>query len=1021
MLKPIRWKFVIFLVITSVIISGILYNISSRDSILEGDIFFISGDETESLAGQEPSGFIKSMLPVINAEKKYSSITVDYPFNNSVFPPEIVAPCFLWHDPEDKSGLWLIDITFDGNPHHIYVVTSGKRPEPVIDPEAVSSTNEHYKPSDYDLAANGWMPDESVWESMKQNSIEEFATLTITGFNSDDLSTPLSRSSMKFMTSQDPAGAPIFYRDVPLMPSETESGLIKPISKKALPLISWRLRDISKPTAPVLLTDMPTCANCHSFSLDGKVFGMDMDGPGGDKGAYGFTKVKKKIVIGNDDIITWNSYKYSPAGHKNFGLFSQVSPDGRYVISTLNESTFVVNYQDFRFLQSFYPTRGILAFYDSQTGKMMPLAGANDTKYVHTNAGWSPDGANIVFSRAKARDKYQSKVMPKHVGDPNETFIQYDLYTMPFDGGKGGIATPLKGASKNGMSNSFARYSPDGRWIVFVQSERGQLMRPDSKLYILSARGGTPREMNCNLPVMNSWHSWSPNSRWLVFASKGFGPFTKMFLTHIDENGNDTPPILIPNSTAANRAVNIPEFLYNSTDAIASIETPSQQSYSHFNKAGELAEQEQYLEALAELEKSLELNPYYAKAYNDKGFILFKTGKGREAIDYFNRAIELDPGFASACNNLGFVLESLGKAEEAKEKYLRALEINPGLTGALCNVANLYRVEGKLDDAIGYYNKALEIKPYLTEAQSNLGVAHQLKGEFDEAIRCFSNALEIENDYVPAHYNMGLVYQSQGKNEDAIACFEKAVEFENNYIPALYSLGVTLQRQGKVDRAVEQYLAVVGFVPGHREANYNLGLIRAMKGEYDLAVEHLKEVLVIDPKHADAHYNLAGVYLKSGRLEPAAKHYNDAISIRPDHIKSRIGMADTIMKLHRAGAAVQQYRKILEIEPRHVPVLNMLAWILATSSEKDISNPAEAVALAQKACRLTKFSQPQVLDTLAAAYASDGKFVHAVKNAQKAVDLARAGGNEALAERIGGRLELYKRDEAFRDKPKVEK
>jgi Tol biopolymer transport system component len=71
----------------------------------------------------------------------------------------------------------------------------------------------------------------------------------------------------------------------------------------------------------------------------------------------------------------------------------------------------------------------------------------------------------------------------------------------------------LKGASQNGMSNSFPKISPDGKWIVFVQAKNGQLMRPDSKLYIVPAAGGTARLMNCNTSLMNSWHSFSPNGR----------------------------------------------------------------------------------------------------------------------------------------------------------------------------------------------------------------------------------------------------------------------------------------------------------------------------------------------------------------------------------------------------------------------------------------------------------------------------------------------------------------------------
>ena len=126
------------------------------------------------------------------------------------------------------------------------------------------------------------------------------------------------------------------------------------------------------------------------------------------------------------------------------------------------------------------------------------------------------------------------------------------------NGGLGGRPEPIAGASANGMSNTFPKVSPDGRWIVFVQARNGLLMRPDSKLYIVPARGGKARPMVCNTSLMNSWHSFSPNGRWLVFSSKSWSPYTRMFLTHIDKDGRDSPPILIDNTTAANRAVNIP-------------------------------------------------------------------------------------------------------------------------------------------------------------------------------------------------------------------------------------------------------------------------------------------------------------------------------------------------------------------------------------------------------------------------------------------------------------------------------
>ena len=352
-----------------------------------------------------------------------------------------------------------------------------------------------------------------------------------------------------------------------------------PLAQSNIHLIHWRIRDIRKPESHTVLKDMPTCANCHSFSADGKTFGMDIDGPANDKGLYAVVPVQKHMVIQSKDMVHWNTD--GKVGTVRVGFMSQVSPNGQYVLSTfagpavssLIDSYYVTNFTDYRFLQVFFPTRGILEYYNRATGLREPLPGADDPKYVQTDGVWSPDGKYIVFARAEARDpRPPGQGRATHANDANEAQIKYDLYRIPFNGGKGGTPERIIGASENGMSNNFPKISPDGKWIVFVQCRNGQLMRPDSQLYIIPAAGGTARRLRANTRLMNSWHSWSPNGRWLVFSSKARSPYTQMYLTHIDEQGNSSPAILIDNATASNRAVNIPEFVNINPDGIDQIE-----------------------------------------------------------------------------------------------------------------------------------------------------------------------------------------------------------------------------------------------------------------------------------------------------------------------------------------------------------------------------------------------------------------------------------------------------------------
>jgi hypothetical protein len=502
-------------------------------------------------------------------------ISIDYPEDGSIFPPGIIPPTFLWRDAAGTS--WSIDISFAGKAPAIHVLSNGEhmRLGP-IDPECIGNPDDLPKLTLQQAATRTWTPDAATWNAIQSHSIDQPATITITGYRDGQVA--FSKSHTAIFTSADPVGAPIFYRDVPLMPTIAVGGNVQPLAPSTLHLIQWRLRDIRKPESRTVLKNMPTCGNCHSFAADGKTFGMDIDGPANDKGLYAVVPVQKHMTIHSKDMVHWNVD--GKVGEVRVGFMSQVSPDGRYVLSTfagpslkLLQSYYVTNFLDYRFLQVFYPTRGILEWYNRATGLRQPLPGADDPRYVQTDGVWSRDGKYIVFARAEARDPRPPGQRPAlRANDPNETPIQYDLYRIPFNDGKGGTPERIVGASQNGMSNNFPKISPDGRWIVFVQCHNGQLMRPDSQLYIVPFEGGVARKMRANTTLMNSWHSFSPNGRWMVFSSKARSYYTQMYLTHLDAGGNDSPAILIDNATAANRAVNIPEFVNIDADGIEDIE-----------------------------------------------------------------------------------------------------------------------------------------------------------------------------------------------------------------------------------------------------------------------------------------------------------------------------------------------------------------------------------------------------------------------------------------------------------------
>jgi tetratricopeptide (TPR) repeat protein len=726
-------------------------------------------------------------------------ITVDYPLEGSVFPPEFPPPTIFWRDASPRAVAWAIDVGFGEGAAPTLHATSRGEPLPIgeIDQRAVGPTNELPKLTPEQGAAHAWVPDAATWDAIKKGSTREPAVLTITGYRDASLRRAVSRGRVTIRTSPDPVGAPIFYRDVPLMPAQGEKGVIQPLDKKFTPLIAWRLRNVAETKSRLLMTGIHSCANCHSVSRDGTTMGMDLDGPKNNKGMYALFPIRPRAEIRSENVIEWSTFRGKLGGKLRVAFMSQVSPDGRYIVTSLNDpgpgqsdyqrrqfpkdlqsTYYVANFKDYRFLQVFYPTRGILAWYSKETGKLQPLPGADDTRYVQTNAVWSPDGRFLVFARAEAKAAYaEGSKLAERANDPNETQIRYDLYRIPFDEGRGGEAVPIAGASANGMSNSFPKISPDGRWVVFVQARNGQLMRPDGQLYIVPVEGGVARRMRCNTPLMNSWHSFSPNGRWLVFSSKSRSPYTQMFLTHVDEQGNDTPAVLIENSTAANRAVNIPEFVNIPPDGLLKIDAPVTEYYRLIDVASEAMNKGDHATALPLLRQALAESPGDAVVHNSYGSALAATGHLAEAVAQYRKATALAPEYPDAHNNLASSLVQSGRPDEAVAEFEKALALNPDFPEAQSGLGGVLAQRGKVNEAIPHLQKAVELDPQNPGARGNLCLALSLAGRPQEAIPHAQEAVALTKGQNPLLLDMlGRLYAQAGRLSEAIEPTRQALE-----------------------------------------------------------------------------------------------------------------------------------------------------------------------------------------------------------------------------------------------------
>jgi tetratricopeptide (TPR) repeat protein len=817
---------------------------------------------TNTPADRRPEAVVPA-APLSDTKQGADKLEITYPRDESVFPPDIVEPTFRWKGGPSEADAWLVRIEFaDGG-----------------------------APLEASSQAKQWTPSPEQWREITTRTVESPAKVAIRGVNRTDAAKTLCSETIRISTSKDEVGAPLFFREVNLP-------FLTAVADPAK-YIRWRFGPISsREPPPIVLEKLAVCGNCHSFARDGSTLAMEVDA-GTEKGGYAVAPISQEIVLGPETILNWNEYKRG-IGQDTFGLLCQVSPDGRYVAGTVKDRALAVYRPNLMYSQLFFLIKGIMAIYDRETKAMYALPGADDPDYVQTNASWSPDGKEIVFarSRSKAYDPESLRhikevLVPTKEADEflkgGKTFL-FDLYRIPFNEGKGGRAEPIPGASNNGMSNYFAKFSPDGKWIVFCKAKSFMFLQPDSELYIIPAAGGEARRLHCNTGCMNSWHSWSPNGHWLAFSSKVNGPYTQLFLTHIDAEGNNTPPVVLDRFTVPERAANIPEFVNLPPTGIRKITEQFMDDHSNwrvgaaFSKIGDTKTAERLFRL------AIKQNPRSVEAHASLGSILTVTKRLDEAIEQFDAALKVDPRNVESHDGLVKVLMQMNRPDDAIKRFeaeLKADPKNPASHGALGKV--LIQIN-RPKEALQHLNAAVEFDRDSADNHNSLGVALTRLGRVQDALPQFERAVHLDSGHGEARYNLGVALAGAGRMSEAIPHFEQAVELEPKHAEAHYNLGVARVGVGNVPKAIACFQEALELKPDYAEAHYNLGVALSDTGRVREAIPHFEWLVQLNPNDAEAHNSLGGILADAGRMQEAIVHFRKAVELKPDYVAARLNL-----------------------------------------------------------------------------------------------------------------------------------
>ena len=263
-----------------------------------------------------------------------------------------------------------------------------------------------------------------------------------------------------------------------------------------------------------------SCVGCHSISPDGSTVALNTMGGGGGGGGGG-------------------SFSMALVSGKSAGSLSWVSPNATKALASSNTiaAAFSATYFTATDKRLVVPRAGKLTSVDLITGATAPLVQGGDLGQ-QAFPSWSPDGTTVVYVSA-------ANASGMSIGTATK------LYTVPYNNGAGGQATPIAGANEANVFQYYPAVSVDGQYVAYNRAAMGGTKCPSTgggggggggpggaagastydnchaELWLVPTAGGTAMRLDRanqdTTALTNSWPTFGNvkgQKYWMAFSSR---------------------------------------------------------------------------------------------------------------------------------------------------------------------------------------------------------------------------------------------------------------------------------------------------------------------------------------------------------------------------------------------------------------------------------------------------------------------------------------------------------------------
>ena len=300
--------------------------------------------------------------------------------------------------------------------------------------------------------------------------------------------------------------------------------------------------------------------------------------------------------------------------------------------------------------------------------------------------------------------------------------------------------------------------------------------------------------------------------------------------------------------------------------------------------------------ALATLAQLLQIDPEYARAYQEQGHANLTLNRSSDAVVAFEKAVMLNPALVASWKSLANLYASMKRAEQARfaqQQIDYLLKLEPELLGVLdlIHEKKLYKAEQVCRNFLLRNKKHVEAMRLLADIGTRLKV-------FDDAEFLLESCLEFEPEFIAARIDYLNLLIRKTKFEKALEQAQFLVNRDPENPSFQSSLASALVGVGRIEEGMSLYRKILSKSGDQAQLRLLLGHALKTVGNIDDAVASYKAAYNLKSDFGDAFWSLANT-----------KTYNFS-DVELEHIKSQersesIDMEDRIHMCFAAGKAYE--------------------------------------------------------------------------------------------------------------------